>query len=317
MKSTLTPQNSPVATLPLDTEPHIWSDLNPSINDDPRQNLLNYYSESLNDYDDWSQGKHMHFGYSHTAQQAFNLESMLEEMSRQVMQRLSLNANQNQQVIDLGCGLGASCRFGAKNYQRTHFHGVSIVPSQISYAQTLNQKEPQENTIDYKCADYTHLPYSENSFHAAYAIESSCYASGLDKRDFLSEAYRVLKPGSHLVVADGFLKNLVTMGPLLHYFHKRTCQSWAVETLADIDLFTRKMQQIGFKNINVEDISWKVAPSFAFIPFVVIKFLLKEIVIKKRTFNRLNWGHVFAPFYASVLGLSRNHFGYYLITAEK
>jgi len=299
----------------IDETEQSWSNLTQTGNQ--TKPIIDYYSESLNDFDDWSEQKHMHFGYCQTARQVFKLDAMLDEMSHQVMQRLELNSASNTQVIDLGCGVGASCRFGAKQYSHATFNGVSIVSSQISYAKRLSQTKLKSNAVHFECADYTQLPYSENSFHAAYAIESSCYASGLDKQDFLSEAYRVLKPGSRLVVADGFLKKSSSMGPILQYFHKKTCESWAVDTLGDIDHFTNKMQQLGFKNIQVEDISWKVAPSFAFIPFVVVKFLLKEFIVKKRSFNRVSWGHVLAPLYASVLGLSRNYFSYYLITAEK
>lgn len=276
-----------------------------------QRQVLDYYTESLNDFADWSQAQHMHFGYMAHLSQAGGLEDMLVEMTQQVLTRLSLDQTRKQNMIDLGCGLGASCRLAAEQFTQTQFHGVSLVPAQIDYAKQV------DSSVKYFCADYTDLPFENNYFDGAYAIESSCYAKGLDKYDFLTEAYRVLKPGARLIVADGFLKHTAKLGPLLSYSHQRLCDSWAFETLADIDVFTQRMQQIGFRHIQIEDISWKVAPSFAYIPFVTLKFVFKELLTRKRKFNRLTWGHVIAPLHAILVGLSRRHFGYYIVSAEK
>ena len=43
------------------------------------------------------------------------------------------------------------------------------------------------------------------SYDGVYALESSCHAHGADKGALLAEAYRLLRPGGRLVVADGFL----------------------------------------------------------------------------------------------------------------
>ena len=196
--------------------------------------LIAYYNESLLDYDDWSQQRHMHFGFSQSPKQWLRLESMLNAMTDEVLRRLHSTQLPFQQVVDLGCGLGASCRQGASRYPETQFHGVSIVPAQIEYAQRL-QVNPQPNRrkglpVRYLCADYTALPVEDACFDGAYAIESSCYANGLSKLDFLEEAYRILKPGGRLVVADGFLKNASTLGPRMQAMHQRVCQAWAFET---------------------------------------------------------------------------------------
>ena len=86
-------------------------------------------------------------------------------------------------------------------------------------------------------ADYRALPFPDESFDGAYAIESSCYAAGADKADFLREALRVLKPGARLVVADAFLKRPGPLGGGLQRCYEAMCRFWRLEACAEIGAF--------------------------------------------------------------------------------
>ena len=49
----------------------------------------------------------MHFGFFRWGMNPLGRESMLEEMNLQVAARLGLLPDSRQEIIDLGCGLGA------------------------------------------------------------------------------------------------------------------------------------------------------------------------------------------------------------------
>jgi cyclopropane fatty-acyl-phospholipid synthase-like methyltransferase len=70
--------------------------------------LVTYYTEAGMDYRAWSSSFNMHFGFYRWGMNPLALESMLEEMSRQVFRRLALS--EGMKVLDLGCGLGTPAR---------------------------------------------------------------------------------------------------------------------------------------------------------------------------------------------------------------
>jgi hypothetical protein len=70
--------------------------------------LVTYYTEAGMDYRAWSRNFNMQFGFYRWGMNPLALESMLEEMSRQVFRRLTLH--NGMKVLDLGCGLGAPAR---------------------------------------------------------------------------------------------------------------------------------------------------------------------------------------------------------------
>ena len=74
------------------------------------------------------------------------------------------------------------------------------------------------------------------------------------------------------------------------------------------------MDAVGFKNIQVEDASWNVAPSVAFIPFVAIKYFFKRLF---RANNQQKWNHLLAPLFLLPLALSKKRFGYFIVSGEK
>lgn len=279
--------------------------------------LVQYYTESGPDYEDWSRNYHMHFGFYRGWSNPFRLESMLQEMSKQVLMRLNINENKAVRLLDVGCGLGATARFAPALFPRVKVTGITLVPWQIEQARQITRAQHLYEQVKFFRLDYTATPFADNTFDGLYAIESMCYAQGLAKADFINEAWRVLKPGQKLVVADGFYKHTKPMGRFMRFCTDRSCRFWAFDTFAGLEACTDSMRETGFLNIHIEEVSWRLVPSLAFVPLVAMKFLFKELFIKKTAMTRLRWGHVFAPFLGIFVGLARKRFGYYLITATK
>lgn len=281
------------------------------------QELTRYYTESGPDYQDWSSNYHMHFGFYRWGLNPLRRERMLEEMSRQVLLRLGIDATDGARLLDMGCGLGATARYAAAVFPTAHITGVTIVPWQVEQARRVTGQANLSKQIRIVKADYTNTFFTTNKFDGIYAIESMCYASGLAKQDFVAEAFRLLKPGQKLVVADGFYKHTRPMNRLLKFCADASCRFWALETYAGLEAYIEQLKQAGFRDIKIEEKSWNLVPSLLFVPWVATKFLFKEILIRRSHMSRVRWGHVYAPFLGIVLGLARKRFGYYLITATK
>src|SRR5262249_8026748 len=143
--------------------------------------------------------------------------------------------------------------------------------------------------------DYEGTILPSSSCDGAYALESSSHGHGADKGSLLAEAHRLLRPGRRLVVADGFLRSVQFATVLQQRIYRKLCECWVIEELGQLHRFTARLQQLGFTDINVERLQWRVAPSVAHIPWVTLKFLLMEVVSGERKMTRARWNNVLAP----------------------
>lgn len=279
-----------------------------------RATLVTYYTEATRDYAAWSRGYNMHFGYYRFPMNPFARERMLEEMSAQVFERLRMP--DGGRAYDLGCGLGAPSRHLARRVS-ADVTGFSIVPWQIEHANELTAKAGLSSRVRFQLADYTKLPVPDASAEAVYSIEAACHDRGPAKHGVLAEAARALKPGGRLVVADGFTKRRDAGPWWWRRAMKIVTDYWALECFADIEAFTGAVEACGLKIVACEEVSWRIVPSVLHIPWVTLKFIVRELVLKRARLNRVRWGHVLASVMSPVVGIARSRFGYYLVTAEK
>lgn len=283
-----------------------------------RQKIIHYFEHAGLDYYYWDHAFNMHFGYFSPGMNPFNRSALLEQMNREVMRRLVLEREEQPRVLDLGCGLGAASRFMAREKGDALFSGFTITPWQVSFGNQLTKEEGLDDRVTLYESDFARLPLGDDSADAAFALESSCYAKGHDKTEFVRELYRVLKPGSRFVIADGFRKHSNPLPGWLDKIYRKNMDCWALTGLADIHLFAGALKKAGFRNITVEDVSWRVAPSFAHIPFVTLRFWW-DIWRKKQMVNldpeRKN--NALAPVLGMIMGLNRRHFSYFIVSGEK
>src|SRR5262249_7075192 len=154
-----------------------------------------------------------------------NREAMLEQMNAEVLARLQLDGVAEPQLLDLGCGLGATLRSFARRLPNARLWGVTRVPWQVEQALCLNQAAGCGDHVGVTEGDYEDTTLSPAaSFDGVYALESSCHAHGADKGKLLEQAHRLLRPGGHLVVADGFLRSCRFISPLQKSIYRKLCE---------------------------------------------------------------------------------------------
>lgn len=282
------------------------------------QKIIEYYEEAGLDYAAWSPQFNMHFGYWKWGMNPFRLESMLDQMNQGVLDRLGLSNIPLPMVLDAGCGLATTSRYMARRRPDAFFYSVTVTPWQIHRAEKMNAEAGLTDQISLLQADYQDLPLADESFDSAFALESACYADGAGKKRFLGEMARVLRPGARLVVADGFLRSKRPLPWPFYGIYCKCCNCWALEEFADIQSFTKEMKAAGFTNIQVEDISWNIAPSVAHIPKTTVKFY-RDLLRRGESWHlsRERRNNVLAPLLGLLLGLARPLFTYCIVTAEK
>ncbi len=158
--------------------------------------MVRYYVESGPDYETWSPAFNMHFGYWEAGMNPFKREAMLERMNRQVTESLEGCRN----ILDMGCGVGATARSLSLRSAASQIMGITIVPWQVERAREMTTANPR---VQFREDNYTQTEFPDETFDGAYAIESFCHGPGRDKFACLQEAHRILRRGK-IVVADGF-----------------------------------------------------------------------------------------------------------------
>ena len=283
----------------------------------PQIGLEQYYSEAGPDYAAWSREFNMHFGYYRAGLNPLRRETMLEQMNAEVLARLKVEGVAEPQLLDLGCGLGATLRSFARRLPRARLFGITRVPWQVENARALNQAAGCGERVRVLEGDYEETVLPGASYDGVYALESSCHAHGADKGALLAEAHRLLRPGGRLIVADGFLAGDRFANALQERIYRKLCECWVIEQLAQLDRFRSRLEDLGFADITIEHLQMRVAPSVAHIPWVTLKFLLTDVVFGKSKMTRARWNNVLAPVLLPLVSAPLGPMIYCMITATK
>ena len=280
--------------------------------------ICDYYATAGPDYATWSPSFHMHFGYFRRFRDLFSLERMLENMNDIVLEQLRISPAAAVSIADLGCGMATVARYAARKFPRARITGVTIVKEQVEQAIRMNEKAGLAGRVNVLQQNFEDLDVPGERFTHVYAIESACHAHSANKALFIAEMARVLQRGGRFCIADGFLKKKGPRPWLFRWLYQKMTRYWAVPGFATIDDFKAALEAQGLKNIQLREISYRIAPSVLYVPLKCLQFFITELW-KNRSLRmkKERWHNVYAPLLGMFVGLYRKQFGYYLVSGEK
>jgi arsenite methyltransferase len=150
-----------------------------------------------------------------------------------------------QVVLDLGSGAGFDCFLAARSVGKTgRVIGVDMTPEMLRKARESAQRNGFTN-VEFRLGEIEALPVADNSIDV---IISNCVINlSPEKQRVFNEAFRVLKPGGRLAVAD-----MVATAPLPDDIKA----DWAAYTgcmsgASQITELERMLRSSGFKDIRI------------------------------------------------------------------
>ena len=212
-----------------------------------KKDISRYYDLSQGHYRlFWKleKSKSLHYGYWDSSTKKFH--DALLNINKILAQRA--NVSKEDVVLDAGCGVGGSSIWLAKNIG-CKVTGISLNEEQVKQANTFAQKEVMKHLVTFEQNDYTNTGFPDESFDVIWAIESVCYVP--DKSEFIREAFRLLKKGGRLIVADFFKKEGLQRKDA--EIVKRWANGWAIEDYSTKENFERQLNERGFSNIHFEN----------------------------------------------------------------
>lgn len=215
----------------------------------------NYTHQDISDYYDqcevhfryfWNLEKWMglHYGVWDKHINSFG-ESVLNT-NEYVSKHIALK--QNMHVLDAGCGVGGTSVYLAREYGIST-KGITLSAKQVATASENAKKHKVD--CGFSIQDYSRTSFADNSFDAAYGLES--VSSAFDLNDFIGEMKRVVKPGGRVAMVDLFKgpERSIDLMPDLKIF----MGCWAIGDVETEAQAVEKMKAHGFINIEVEDLT--------------------------------------------------------------
>ncbi len=238
-----------------------------------QENIKKYYNSTQFDYSFiWNWGlkstPSLHFGYydekaTKHKQAIFRVNEVLADWA---------NVVDATKVLDAGCGLGNTSIWLAEN-RNSKVTGITLVQKQVDTANKLAKKQNVKN-VDFLVADYLQTPFDDNSFDVVWACEALCHAT--DKSLFYKEAFRILRSGGRLVIAENLRPTRPMIDEKEKFLHE-IFDAWAIPDLDTLDEHKSHANKAGFINFQSKDVTKNVWVSYKNLKIIVKR--LKPLAI--------------------------------------
>lgn len=190
----------------------------------------------------------------------------LDEAARHLAALLARETGfqKGDRVLDAGFGFADQDIQWANAFPGLRIAGINISPLQVRAAQQRVREAGLLERIDLTVGDAVAIPSDMGSFNKVVALESAFHFRS--RRQFFTEAHRVLCPGGRIGLADFVNAPFMVRPRGLRQCVARLAgvSSWQIPTrnLVTSEQYAQEMRDCGFRNVKVESIGEHVFGPF-------------------------------------------------------
>ncbi len=204
------------------------------------------------------EGLYLNLGYWKTAR---TIDEACVAMAMLVAETAGVGPG--SRVVDVGFGFADQDMLWMDRLAPAHITGLNITPTQVRVARERVAARGMADRIELLQASATAMPLPDASFDQVVGVECAFHFN--TREDFFREAFRVLRPGGRLALAD-----VIRAQPDPRPFHRRMqafnwkffTQKYAVPAANADDRasYAAKLTAAGFTNVRVDSIRHEVYP---------------------------------------------------------
>lgn len=225
---------------------HISSEESIKAREEEYRTMVANFYDLVTDFYEYGWGQSFHFG------PRYKNETFMESIKRAEYHLANyMGLRPGMLCLDVGCGVGGPMRNIAM-FSGAKIEGITINQYQVTIGNKYAKSMGLEKLCHSNQGDFQSLPWEDNTFDGAFAIEATCHSP--DKVETFKEVYRVMKPGAcftnyEWIVTDKYDANNVD--------HKRLKEGIEVgnglPTLATAEKIVECIKKAGFEVVAAYD----------------------------------------------------------------
>jgi ubiquinone/menaquinone biosynthesis C-methylase UbiE len=203
-----------------------------------------------------------------------------------------LGARPGERILDVACGRGQSSHYLATTAAGAEVVGMDLLPENIAVARSLFGEIPG---LSFQAGDAGSLRFPPGSFDRVLCLEAAFHFP--DRRRFLAEAARVLRPGGRLVVVDFMWRARERAAVLADERTRLVQEVWGWSDFSALEEYLEAAAAAGLRHVTTHDWTSRVTAPLTRLSEIVVglgqrrwgRRLLHGTNERTRGFGRGDW----------------------------